>query len=93
MENAAVDEPSGNLLGFLFAVSVNEEPASAWHVLVRSRDGVVPVLHYAMEGAFDALAASEPVDGAEDVAETDEQIGSHNEWRLLIGGLMLFFLF
>lgn len=76
VEDAAVDEGDGDLLVVVVIVAGDEVPSASRDVLVDAGDGRLPVF-FPVEGAIDALAAVEPVGGAEGSAQAEEEVGSH----------------
>lgn len=76
VEDAAVDQRDRQFFIVFVPVAGNEMPASSGDVFVDSGDGTVPVF-FAMDGTVDALAAVEPVKGAEDGTEAEKEVGGH----------------
>lgn len=81
VQDAAVDQWHGHFFVVLVAVAVDEMPAAARDVFVDTRHWRLPVL-LAMDGTVDALAALEPVDGAEDGPKTEKEVWRHDRSSL-----------
>jgi len=77
MQNAAVDQGSGDFFVLVVPVTADKVPALAGQEPVCSWDRSVPVL-FAVAVGLDAITALEPVDGAADGAQAEEEVGSHD---------------
>ena len=74
VEDTTVDQSSWLLFIVFISIPVDEVPSATREEPVGSGDGRLPMLF--LEGAV-AIALLEPVDGAEDGARAEKEVGSH----------------
>lgn len=75
MKDAAINQRYGNFL-VVVAISRHEMPSVAGVVSVDAWHRGIPVFCF-VDGALNAVAPLEPVDRAEDGAQTEEEVGGH----------------
>ena len=77
MKDRTEDDADGRFFGLASPVAMREEPAAAGNVLVCTVYRAVPTF-LGVEGSVDAFAAREPVYGAEEGSDADEEVGRHH---------------
>lgn len=79
VEDAAVNQGSGDFFIVVASVTADEMPAPTWQELIGSWDGAFPML-LAVHVAIDAFTLLEPVGRAAEGAQAKEEVGGH-DWR------------